>query len=121
MPNLRAVTSASPGPMTGPGALRHVLSRSDGFAVVVELVPWAGELTDARGQRPLRMAADLAGDTRVTSLSVTDNAGGHVRLSPRAPGEALQAFGHDVIVSGVSRSEPQRAPEPGLGPAQPGI
>ena len=98
MPNLRAVTSASPGPMTGPGALRHVLSRSDGFAVVVELVPWAGELTDARGQRPLRMAADLAGDTRVTSLSVTDNAGGHVRLSPHAPGEALQAFGHDVIV-----------------------
>ncbi len=98
MPSRRPVTPAPAGPLSGPDALRRTLSRPDGFAVVVELVPWAGELTDARGQRPLRMAADLAGDARITALSVTDNAGGHARLSPDAPGEALQALGHDVIV-----------------------
>jgi methylenetetrahydrofolate reductase (NADPH) len=82
----------------GPGALRRVLGSGSGFATVVELVPWAGELGDARGQKPLRMAADLAGNSRVTALSVTDNAGGHARLSPDAPGETLRELGHDVIV-----------------------
>jgi methylenetetrahydrofolate reductase (NADPH) len=85
-------------PGTGHGALRRVLGTEDGFAVVAELVPWAGVLSDVRGQRPLRMAAELAGDPRITALSVTDNAGGHARLSPDAPGEALRELGHDVIV-----------------------
>ena len=44
------------------------------------------------------MAADLAGNPRITALSITDNAGGHARLSPDAPGEALREHGHDVIV-----------------------
>ncbi|MHB8892721.1 MAG: methylenetetrahydrofolate reductase C-terminal domain-containing protein [Candidatus Limnocylindrales bacterium] len=89
---------ADPAPSGGPGALRRSLRAAGTFATVVELVPWAGELGDGRGQKPLRMAADLAGDARITALSVTDNAGGHARLSPNAPGEALQALGHDVIV-----------------------
>lgn len=97
--NHRPAGAAAPLASAGLGALRRVLTAPAGeFATVVELVPWAGELTDARGQRPLRMAADLAGDARITALSVTDNAGGHVRLSPDAPGEALRALGHDVIV-----------------------
>jgi len=86
------------GPTSGPGTLRRVLASPAGFATVVELVPWAGELTDSRGEKPLRTAADLAGEPRITALSVTDNAGGHVRLSPDAPAEALVALGHDVIV-----------------------
>ena len=69
---------------TGPGALRRVMGSEAGFATIVELVPWAGELGDARGQKPLRMAADLAGNPRITALSVTDNAGGHA-ASPRTP------------------------------------
>ena len=85
-------------PTTGTGALRRVLGSEAGFATIVELVPWAGELGDARGQKPLRMAAELAGNPRVTALSVTDNAGGHARLSPDAPGEKLRELGHDVIV-----------------------
>ena len=52
--------------------------------------PGPGELGDARGQKPLKMAADLAGEPRITALSVTDNAGGHARLSPDAPGEAIR-------------------------------
>jgi methylenetetrahydrofolate reductase (NADPH) len=97
--NHRPAGAAAPLAPAGLGALRRALTApAGGFATVVELVPWAGELTDARGQRPLRMAADLAGDARITALSVTDNAGGHVRLSPDAPGEALRALGHDAIV-----------------------
>jgi methylenetetrahydrofolate reductase (NADPH) len=78
--------------------LRHTLTATPDFATVVELVPWAGELDDARGQKPLKMAVDLAGDPRITALSVTDNAGGHARLSPNAPAEPVVALGHDVIV-----------------------
>ncbi len=90
--------SSGPGPTIGIGALRRVLTSEAGFATVVELVPWAGALKDARGQEPLRMAAELAGSPQVTALSVTDNAGGHARLSPDAPAEALRELGHDVIV-----------------------
>lgn len=94
---------------TGPGALRRVLDDPRAFATVVELVPWAGELGDPQGQRPLRMAAGLAGDPRITALSVTDNAGGHARLSPDAPGEALRDLGHDVIVHVAARDRNRNA------------
>ena len=79
-------------------SLRQTLLATPDFATIVELVPWAGELDDARGQRPLKMAVDLAGDPRITALSVTDNAGGHARLSPDAPAEPVVELGHDVIV-----------------------
>jgi methylenetetrahydrofolate reductase (NADPH) len=81
-----------------PATLSATLATPGAFATVVELVSWAGALQHERGVRPLAIAADLAGDPRITALSVTDNAGGHVRLSPDAPGEALRAIGHDVIV-----------------------
>jgi len=82
----------------GPGALRRVLGDPAGFATVVELVPWAGELRDARGQKPLKMAGDLAGNPRITTLSITDNAGGFAKLAPDVLGDAATALGHDVIV-----------------------
>jgi methylenetetrahydrofolate reductase (NADPH) len=79
-------------------SFRSLLEAQTGFATVVELVPWAGEMNDELGRRPLGMAADLAGDPRITALSVTDNAGGHARLSPGAPAEAILALGHDVVI-----------------------
>ena len=85
-------------PDTGPGALRRVLASEAGFATIVELVPWAGQLRDARGTKPLKMAADLAGNPRVTALSITDNAGGHAKLTPDALGAVAAEHGHDVIV-----------------------
>jgi len=85
-------------PAIGPGALRRVLADPAGFATVVELVPWAGVLGDARGQKPLKTAADLAGNPRITALSVTDNAGGHAKLAPDVLGEEARSRGHDVIV-----------------------
>jgi methylenetetrahydrofolate reductase (NADPH) len=93
----------------GPGALRRVLGDPSSFASVVELVPWAGELGDPRGQRPLRMAQDLAGDPRITALSVTDNAGGHARLGPEAAAAALRQLGHDVIVHVAARDRNRNA------------
>jgi methylenetetrahydrofolate reductase (NADPH) len=102
-----AVAAGLPG--RGRGALRRTLGSEAGFATVVELVPWAGELGDARGQKPLRMAADLADNARITALSVTDNAGGHARLSPDAPGEALREYGHDVIVHVACRDRNRNA------------
>ncbi len=79
-------------------SFRETLTRTTDFATVIELVPWAGELDDARGEKPLKMAVDLAGDARITALSITDNAGGHARLSPGTPAQPVVALGHDVIV-----------------------
>jgi methylenetetrahydrofolate reductase (NADPH) len=94
---------------TGKGALRRVLESPDGFATVVELVPWAGQLADARGAKPLGMAADLAGNPRITALSITDNAGGHARLTPVALGAAAAEHGHDVIVHVACRDRNRSA------------
>ncbi len=96
-PSARSV-DPGPGALTGQGALSRMLTTIDGFATIVELVPWAGQLADARGTKPLKMAHDLAGNPRITALSITDNAGGHAKLSPDALGEQARAKGHDVIV-----------------------
>jgi len=94
---------------TGPGALRRALRDPAGFATVVELVPWAGELVDAKGASQLKAAQDLAGNPRITAMSVTDNAGGHARLSPSALGEQVQALGHDAIVHVACRDRSRNA------------
>jgi len=89
---------AAPPAHTGPGALRRTLTDPAGWATIVELVPWAGELSDARGATQLKAAQDLAGDPRITAMSITDNAGGHAKLTPGTPGEKVLALGHDAIV-----------------------
>jgi methylenetetrahydrofolate reductase (NADPH) len=89
---------AAPLPATGPGALRRALTDPVGWATVVELVPWAGELADAKGASQLKAAQELAGDPRITAMSITDNAGGHAKLTPGTPGEKVLALGHDAIV-----------------------
>ena len=90
-------------------SLRHTLTETTDFATVVELAPWAGELDDSRGERALRMAVDLAGDPRITALSITDNAGGHARLSPGTPAQPVIALGHDVIVHVACRDRNRNA------------
>ncbi len=82
----------------GPGALRRALADPAGFATVAELVPWAGALQDAKGAKPMKMAADLAGNPRITCISITDNAGGFAKLPPEVLGEQAKALGHDTIV-----------------------
>ena len=82
-PGAPSLAAAHP---SGRGALRRVLADPAGFATIVELVPWAGELSDAKGGSQLKAAQELAGDPRITALSITDNAGGHARLTPGTPG-----------------------------------
>ena len=94
---------------TGPGALRKALFDPAAFATVVELVPWAGELVDAKGASQLKAAQELAGNPRITAMSITDNAGGHARLSPSALGGQVQQLGHDAIVHVACRDRSRNA------------
>jgi len=66
--------------------------------VVAELVPWAGALDDPAGERTRRLASDLESDPRIAALSITDNAGGHARLSPEILARELVGRGRRVIV-----------------------
>jgi methylenetetrahydrofolate reductase (NADPH) len=66
--------------------------------VVAELVPWAGALEDPAGERARRLASELEADPRITALSITDNAGGHARLSPEVLAGELVSRGRRVIV-----------------------
>lgn len=81
-----------------PSRFREALARADGRATLVELVPWAGSMDHGDAARPLATARTLTGDPRVTALTVTDNAGGNVRLSPMTLGRALRDLGADVVV-----------------------
>jgi methylenetetrahydrofolate reductase (NADPH) len=101
--------TAAPSVPMGPGALRRTLQEPGAFATIVELVPWAGALADARGAKPLKMAADLAGNTRITALSITDNAGGFAKLPPDVLGEEAAKHGHDVIVHVACRDRNRNA------------
>jgi len=105
-----ATPPEAPPPQTaGQGALRRALADPSGWATVVELVPWAGELADARGVTQLTAARELAGDPRITALSITDNAGGRAKLSPAALGEDVARLGHDVIVHVACRDRARNA------------
>jgi methylenetetrahydrofolate reductase (NADPH) len=77
--------------------------------VIAELVPWAGALNDPAGERARRLASELEADPRITALSITDNAGGHARLSPEIIARELVDRGRHVIVHvtcrGRNRSE----------------
>jgi 5,10-methylenetetrahydrofolate reductase len=51
-----------------------------------------------REARALALARDLAADPRIDALSITDNPGGHVMLSPDALGTDLISRGQEVII-----------------------
>jgi len=76
---------------------RDALADPAGFATLVELVPWAGPLADAKADKHLAMGRELTADPRITGLTVTDNAGGHVRLSPLSLGRVLSEGGANVV------------------------
>jgi methylenetetrahydrofolate reductase (NADPH) len=79
-------------------AFADALAKGDGRVALVELVPWAGPLQDDAGDRHLELARALAADHRVTAITITDNAGGHVRLGPLTVGRAITDLGSDVVV-----------------------
>jgi methylenetetrahydrofolate reductase (NADPH) len=79
-------------------ALADALREADGRATLVELVPWAGPLQHDDAGRHLELARNLAADPRVTAVTITDNAGGHVRLGPLTLGRTIREMGGDVVV-----------------------
>jgi methylenetetrahydrofolate reductase (NADPH) len=82
----------------GRRTLRGVLSDSNDFAHVAELVPWRGALGDHAGARVRALAAELGADRRFQALSITDSAGGHAMLSPEVLASQLTEAGQEVIV-----------------------
>lgn len=85
------------------------LARPGEFLIVMELAPWAGSLDDDAGESTLVAARELAADARVAALSITDNAGGHPRLSPVTLAEEFVAHGRDVIVHVACRDRSRTA------------
>ena len=79
-------------------SLRDALARPSGFVVVAELVTSRGPITSEGGARVLELARDLAADSRIDVLSITDNPGGHAMLSPDALGTDLISRGQEVII-----------------------
>jgi methylenetetrahydrofolate reductase (NADPH) len=85
------------------------LARNDGSTTLVELVPWAGPLQDDAGERHRETARELSADPRITALTVTDNAGGFVRLGPLTLGQAIQQMGGEVVVHLACRDRSRAA------------
>jgi methylenetetrahydrofolate reductase (NADPH) len=92
-------------------AFTDALTRADGQATLVELVPWAGPLQDEAGERHRETARELASNGRVTGLTITDNAGGFVRLGPLTLGRAIQEMGGEVVVHLACRDRSRAALE----------
>ena len=85
------------------------LDRNDGRTTLVELVPWAGPLQDAAGDRHREAGRELASDKRVTALTITDNAGDFVRLGPLTLGRAIAEMGGEVVVHLACRDRSRAA------------
>jgi len=90
-------------------AFPESLARNDGSTTLVELVPWAGPLQDDAGERHREIARELSADPRITALTVTDNAGGFVRLGPLTLGQAIQQMGGEVVVHLACRDRSRAA------------
>ena len=74
-------------------------------------MPWRGILGDEKGQRALAVARELAADPRIAAISVTDNAGGHSRVSPATLAEEFVDRGLQTIVHVACRDRNRGALE----------
>ena len=99
---------ASVAPATRP-ELRNLLRAPGGFVAIAELVPWAGILGDEKGEKALDTARELAADPRIAAMSITDNAGGHIKVSPATLAEEFVARGEQVIVHVACRERSRGA------------
>jgi len=68
-----------------------------GFVITFELVPARASKGMAIDEI-LRFAGEAAAGGLISALSITDNAGGHPALTPRALGSEIKALGIDPII-----------------------
>ena len=78
--------------------LRFLLEQTDTFVNCVELVTSRGLITERSGRRVLDLARNLADDSQIHALSITDNPGGNAMLSPETLGTDMIARGQEVII-----------------------
>ena len=78
--------------------LREQLARPGAFVVAAEVVSSRGLITAESGRRVMETARELAADPRVDVLSITDNPGGHAKLSAETLGADLVSRGQEVII-----------------------
>ena len=80
-----------------------------------------GRCRTPKAEKHLAMGRTLAADPRITGMTVTDNAGGHIKLSPLSLGRALVEMGANVVAHvTLPRPEPGRAHDARLGPRERG-
>ena len=73
------------------------LSDPDSFTITMELVPSRGGRGDSH-LRALEVVRRAVADGRLAAVSITENAGGHVALSPEVLGVEIRELGLEVIV-----------------------
>jgi methylenetetrahydrofolate reductase (NADPH) len=78
--------------------LREQFENPESFVVAAELVTTRGLLSAESGRDLVEKARALAGDPRISVLSITDNPGGHAMLAPDTLGTDLLARGQEVII-----------------------
>jgi methylenetetrahydrofolate reductase (NADH) len=78
--------------------LRHLLTETDRFVYVAELVTSRGVITEQSGRRVLALAHALAEHPRFDALSITDNPGGNAMISADTLGTDLVGRGQEVII-----------------------
>jgi len=78
--------------------LRHLLTETDRFVLVAELVTSRGLITERSGRRTLGLAHALAEHPRIDALSITDNPGGNAMLSADTIGTDMIGRGQEVII-----------------------
>ncbi len=79
-----------------PGFLRS-LKDPDAFTLTMELVPSRGGRGDSH-LKALEVVRRAVADGRLTAVSITENAGGHVALAPEVLGVEIRGLGMEVIV-----------------------
>jgi methylenetetrahydrofolate reductase (NADPH) len=79
-------------------SFREQLARPGAFVVAAELVTSRGLITADSSRRALEIARELAADSRIDVLSITDNPGGHAMLSPDTLGTDLISRGQEVVI-----------------------
>lgn len=75
----------------------RTLTDPDHFTLTLELVPGRSGRGGGHG-RALEVARRAVADGRLTAVSITENAGGQVTLSPEVLGVEIRKLGLDVIV-----------------------
>ncbi|MCY4087408.1 MAG: methylenetetrahydrofolate reductase C-terminal domain-containing protein [Actinomycetia bacterium] len=91
-------TAQGPAGAWGKPTLRHLLTETDRFVTMVELVTSRGLVAEPGGRRVLRLGRELAENPRIDGLSLTDNPGGSAMLAADTLGTDLLARGQEVII-----------------------